>query len=212
MKYDYIVWDFNGTIIDDLQLCRHLLNDLLRKRHLKQISTKRYREVFKFPVIEYYKEVGFDFNLESFDDVSVEFISKYQPRSLKCGYVRHSVATIKKLIKRGYINACISASEKNNLLQQLEHFKIKDLFVDIVAIDNIKGGSKLENALKWREKVGQDKKILMIGDTLHDAEVAKAINADCRLVTIGSHQNKKRLQTSGFKVIRTAKEILKELD
>ena len=212
MKYDYIVWDFNGTIIDDLELCRELLNKMLKDRNLKEVSLIKYRQVFRFPVIEYYKDCGFDFSKESFDDVSVEFINAYQPRSLKCGFVKDSVKTIIECNERGYVNSVISASEKNNLLEQLNHFGIINLFNEIVAIDNIQGGSKLKNAIEWRKKIGEDKKVLMIGDTLHDAEVARAIHADCRLVTIGSHQSKKRLQTSGFKVIRTAKEILKELD
>jgi len=68
-----IIWDWNGTLLDDAEICLEAINIMLKKRHLPELSMERYRDVFTFPVIEYYREVGFDFTLEAWDPVATEF-------------------------------------------------------------------------------------------------------------------------------------------
>ena len=84
MKYKYIFWDFNGTILDDVELCLVLLNDMLKKRNLPLVSKDKYLHIFGFPVIEYYKRAGLTFENESFESMAVDFIDKYQPASYAC--------------------------------------------------------------------------------------------------------------------------------
>ena len=40
MKYDFthLLWDWNGTLLDDLQLCIRLLGDLLASQGLPPVS------------------------------------------------------------------------------------------------------------------------------------------------------------------------------
>ncbi len=212
MKYDYIVWDFNGTILDDLDLCLDILNTMLEKRNLKTVTIEQYRDVFRFPVIDYYKDVGFDFKKESFEVLSKEFVKYYQTASFNCGFCETVIDTI-HTIKNTYniSQIVLSASKKENLDEQLNVLGIKDLFDHVYGISNIYAESKVHIAERFRERVGKDKKILFIGDSTHDAEVADAINADCILVCQG-HQSKKRLLESKHQVVDYASQILKELD
>ena len=46
MKYDYLVLDFNGTIIDDVDLCLNILNHLLEERNYKLES--KFMKEFRF--------------------------------------------------------------------------------------------------------------------------------------------------------------------
>ena len=62
MRYTHIIWDFNGTLFDDVEAGINSVNDMLSERGLKTLEDKEdYRKVFKFPIIEYYKDLGFDF-------------------------------------------------------------------------------------------------------------------------------------------------------
>ena len=36
-KYDYIIWDFNGTLINDVDLCFNILNTMLSNRNIKTV-------------------------------------------------------------------------------------------------------------------------------------------------------------------------------
>ena len=54
---EYIIFDWNGTLIDDAFVFVDILNVLLEKRHLEKIDLKKYRELFCFPIKEFYKKI-----------------------------------------------------------------------------------------------------------------------------------------------------------
>lgn len=55
-----IIWDWNGTLFNDIDICIESINLLLFERGIDQIDKKRYLEVFDFPVRDYYERIGFD--------------------------------------------------------------------------------------------------------------------------------------------------------
>ena len=94
----------------------------------------------------------------------------------------------------------LSASQKNNLLDQVNHFKIGKYFKDVLGIENIYAKSKLEIAKDYFQKNKLDLyETLFIGDTVHDYEIAKELNATCYLMTTG-HQSKEVLSKTGCKL------------
>ena len=50
MRYKHIIWDWNGTLLDDRWLCVEGINQALVKRDLNPITENKYRENFTFPV------------------------------------------------------------------------------------------------------------------------------------------------------------------
>ena len=70
MKYTDIVWDFNGTLLDDIRAGIDAVNEMLARRDLATIqSVEQYRELFCFPIIDYYAKLGFDFEKEDYYSV-----------------------------------------------------------------------------------------------------------------------------------------------
>ena len=67
LKYNHIIWDWNGTLLNDVELCASIMNNLLRNESLSEISLEKYREIFTFPVEEYYKLAGHNFERNSFE-------------------------------------------------------------------------------------------------------------------------------------------------
>ena len=61
-KYNHIIWDWNGTLLNDRWLCVEAINQALNKRNLPMLTEGKYKDVFSFPVEDYYKKVGFDFS------------------------------------------------------------------------------------------------------------------------------------------------------
>ena len=41
--YKYVFFDFNGTILDDVDLCLNLLNEMLSLKGHNPVSKERYR-------------------------------------------------------------------------------------------------------------------------------------------------------------------------
>ena len=189
----YIFWDFNGTILDDAKLCYDILIEMLKEEERKLVTFDEYLMIFGFPIRDYYERV-FDFEKTRFEILAHRFIKRYQPRSLGCKLHEGVVDAIKRCDRLGYVNVLLSASEEINLIEQLEHFQIKDLFKDILGTKNIYAKTKLDVARKYMEVHGIDPKAcMMIGDTLHDAEIAENLGFDIILYTKG-HQHPSRFK------------------
>ena len=207
MNYDIIIWDFNGTLIDDVQLCHNILNIMLSNHQVKNVTLKEYKDKFTFPVIDYYREVGFQVDGDHYHQLSLEFIELYQTSSLTCHLYPHTLSILKKIKEKGYLQVCLSASQIDNLKAQMHHFKIDSYFDYILGLNNIHAKSKIDVGKNWiKDYRFENKKILCIGDSLHDFEVAKALNADCVLMAHG-HISKDRLLNAGCPVLDNFKEL-----
>ena len=66
-RYSHILWDWNGTLLDDAWLCVDVMNSMLTERKLQPLTLQRYRDIFSFPVKDYYLLLGFDFEKEPFE-------------------------------------------------------------------------------------------------------------------------------------------------
>ena len=78
MELNHIIWDWNGTLLDDRWLCVDAINKSLLLRNLPVIDENRYLEIFCFPVEKYYLKLGFDFEKEPFTISGSEFIKNYK--------------------------------------------------------------------------------------------------------------------------------------
>ncbi len=205
----WVFFDFNGTILDDVDLCLELLNDILIKQGSKTLTKEEYKNVFCFPVKKYYELAGVDLKKDSFEDLSQWFIAEYQPASYRCCLFPNLVSTVLELKNRGIKVAVLSASQIDNLIDQLKQFKIYDLFDAVLGLDNIHATSKIEVGKKFIEDNNIDsKEVLFVGDTNHDKEVADAIGAQAVLFS-GGHQSLEVLKKEKTPIIADIKKILK---
>ena len=206
MKYDYLVLDFNGTIIDDVDLCLNILNHLLEERNYKKVSLEEYKHIFTFPIKKYYINAGFDLEKYSFTSISNEFISLYQKASLNCKLYEGINELIDKCNNNEVKGVLLSASQIDSLKEQTDHFGLSEKFEAILGTSTIEAASKVEIGKNYF-KDKQDKKILFVGDTTHDAEVASAIGADALLITHGHQARDILLKANPLKVIDSFKEV-----
>jgi phosphoglycolate phosphatase len=202
-----IIWDWNGTLLDDAEICREAINKMLKVRNLPELSLSTYRDVFTFPVIEYYKEVGFNFDNEEWEPVAMEFISLYLGALPQCGLTPFAAKTLEIFKLKGYRQAIISAMQHDALLKSVSALGIFEYFDYIGGIGDHYGGGKIDNARNYFIQAGlSPEKITLIGDTLHDSQVAAELNCKCILVATG-HQSFHRLQETGLPVITNLSEI-----
>ena len=213
MKYTYVIWDFNGTILDDVQIGIDSLNTLLDRRNLPLVESKEsYKSWFMFPIIEGYKKIGFDFDKESYDDVAAEWVKEYLDREKNASIVPGVIEALEFFKNMGIVQVILSASEISMLKRQLSSLGVSKYFDEIIGLDNIKAAGKTDIAIAWRKEHADDK-LLFIGDTDHDSDVAKAMGADCALVAQG-HQSFEALKkySPDTKVFKNMKELKSYLD
>lgn len=203
-----IIWDWNGTLFNDVDLCVESINYLLSTQQLPQLANKNaYQKVFRFPIIEYYQAIGFDFKECSFNDLAIRYMEYYQPKSLSCSLYEHAKEYLLKYHQKGYEQILLSASKKVYLMKQLNQFTIQHLFTHILALDNIHAYSKTDLALNYiKQNHLSSNELIFIGDSVHDYEVAKAVGSSCILIADG-HEHKDRLKKTDAIVINHIDEL-----
>lgn len=205
-KYTHIVWDFNGTILDDVQTGIDCVNVLLEKRGLKRIPDKEYyRDVFGFPIIDYYSRLGFDFEKEDYHYVAVEWVLLYKKECLKASLNKGVTEALEKIKNFGIPQYILSATETGMLKEQIEYLGIGRYFNEISGLDNIHVGSKTSLGKNWAERV-KPERVLIIGDTSHDYETALCMGADCILYS-GGHMKPGALEKCPCRIINDFSEL-----
>ncbi len=199
-KYTHLIWDFNGTILNDVEADLLCANELLANHGLPTLkSVDAYREVFGFPIIDYYRRVGFDFEKTSYEELAIEWVEIYHRHS-KQAQLYPQVEPILQAVKRlGVPQLILSATHMDMLEAQTEMLGIRSYFSELLALDNIHAHSKTALALAWRERNPQAR-ALFLGDTEHDFDTAQAMGADCILIAAG-HRPKAALEQCGAAVV-----------
>lgn len=207
MSINTIIWDYNGTLLNDIDLCIDVMNGMLRKNGMPLISQQEYQTKFTFPVKDYYSAIGWDFDKISFEDVGHEFIDGYRERLPEAGLFSDVKTTLERIEKKGLSQHILSAMEAGFLLESVKQLGIQEHFISINGINNHLAKGKADIAQQLIDNgVLDPKRSLMIGDTLHDAEIAKAFDMKCILVASG-HHSYERLSESGFPVIKTLSDL-----
>jgi len=206
MRCQHIIWDWNGTLLDDTQAGVNAVNAMLSTRGLPTLDVTVYRELFGFPVKDFYRTVGFRLEEENWDAMAREFHTRFLADTTLRLH-EQALQTLTALQQDGIGQSLLSASEQTILDTMLSDYGVARFFDNICGVDNLYGHSKLElgHALLRRLGLTQDK-VLMIGDSLHDHEVADALGVRCLLVAQG-HQSHTRLAKSGAPVLRSLVEV-----
>jgi len=207
MDINHIVWDWNGTLLNDRNMAVTAINVLLKKHGLKEIDLEEYLKIFSFPVIDYYKRLGFDFDKTPFTVVGTEFIDEYTARMYDVQMHYRAKEVLQYINDSKATQSLLSAAKQQMLDILMKHHDIDKYFEKVVGLDNHYANSKLDAGKKWIEELGLAKsQILFVGDTMHDMEVAKELGANCVLIANG-HAPFARLKESGGRVFHNLVEF-----
>ena len=211
MIYKHIIWDWNGTLLDDRDICVKSINKILSKRDLPLISLEKYMSIFTFPVKNFYKRLNIDLKNDSFSNIGEEFIKYYNSNFKFLKLHTDVIDILSKINNFGISQSILSAAMQEMLDKWVNYHNLTKYFVKIKGADNQDAYGKIEIGNKHFVDLNHDKnEILIIGDTVHDYDLAKEIGIDCILIDHG-HVSRNRLELTGAKVFSGFKEISKYL-
>ncbi len=208
MKYEYVIWDWNGTLFNDVQISIDTMNKMLEvKEYPQRLDTDLYKSIFSFPVVDYYIKVGLDFEKHSFDELAQLFIDLYSEVQDSAELFKSVRDVLKYFNSLGLKQSVISVCEKERLYHQISLFDIEDYFDDVIGTDDNYAVSKADIAKKWfaDHELNPDKAVF-IGDTVHDYEVARAVGCDSILIADG-HQSREVLSVTDAVIINCLSDI-----
>ena len=208
-KIKHIIWDYNGTLLDDAPHCVQTMNGLLTGRNLPVLTLEKYKEVFDFPVKNYYRTIGFNFDEEPFEKIGLEFIEKYNDGITKLKLMHHAVKSLQKYKALGIQQYILSARNEKLLISELKHFRIEKYFDKIAGLNNHYANGKIEIAEKLLSEINSPPETcLLVGDTVHDCRVAEEIGIASVLLSSG-HHSKKRLSQCDTLILNNLSELKK---
>jgi phosphoglycolate phosphatase len=206
-KYKYVIWDWNGTLLNDVDVAINTINKLLKRRNLKLVDYNTYRNIFGFPVKDYYKAIGFDFSIEPFEKLADEFIIEFNS-SEKLKLFEDTKKVLSIIENHGIGQLILSAAHEKDLINLIDKFRIKKYFARIVGLTNYSAESKVSRGRQMVLDLMIDtNNLVLIGDTIHDYEVANEIGCDCILIS-GGHQSHRRLEKLNVNVVKSLANIV----
>ena len=211
LRIKHIVWDWNGTLIDDVSLCVNILNELLADYELPEISIEFYRSNFSFPVSEFYKRISLPYNGDEFSRISHSFISKYRQKWTTCSLQPNVIKILDFLNKLGLQQSVLSAGNQIDVNKFVNHFELDGYLSQTLGTDNIKAEGKIQLGHKFFSASSLEaEQILLVGDTLHDLEVGNHIGCRTLLYSKG-HNSKLLISNNNANVIDDLMEIVEYL-
>lgn len=195
-----ILWDWNGTLLADVPLVVHVDNLVFAAHGYPPITQEQYRRVFRFPVRDFYRDLGV--GDDAFDAVARAFSAGYTAHFDECALRPDAAETVRRFHLAGYRQVIISASQVDQLREQVARFPALDgMFDEILGLGDVYAASKVSLARDYLARSGMiPADAVFLGDTSHDAEVASAIGCRCLLIS-GGHQLDEALAATGAQVL-----------
>jgi phosphoglycolate phosphatase len=198
---DHVIWDWNGTLLNDVPHAVDTINLLLGQRGLPLMNIERYREIFSFPIRRYYEALGFDLQAEAFADLCDQFMDHFLAKVGECALAPGSRELLGQIKASGRKQSVLSATEQVSLLGMMSQFGLSHYFDFVFGIADRLAFSKVQRGHDlMRESGVPATRTLLIGDTDHDLEVGHALGISVLLVTHG-HQSAERLKRLHHDVI-----------
>lgn len=205
----YVIFDFNGTVLDDKMVGLKAENECIKKYlNRDPMDLDEYLHKFTFPVKEYYERVGFKWDEGyTYEEVGDMWFANYCKFKDEYKVFDGVVDILKDNHNKGLKNILLSASSLVELKKQLDELEIAEYFDEVLGIDNIYAESKVGIAMEWIKDKNPDD-CMFIGDSLHDLDTARAMGIkNCVLVANG-HQAKDVLLQEYDNVVDDIKEVV----
>ncbi len=198
----HVLWDWNGTLLNDTRLVWDIGNVQLRQHGLKQLGFEEFQVTFTHPVRDFYVKMGYDLSRLSFSDLAEAFHTFYTSRTHEIALHHDVLPCLKRLKQQGFTQSVLSAYPHDRLLSVLKKFEVLEHLTEALGLGDSLGHGKVEVGKSWltRSQLNPNE-VVVIGDTTHDFEVAQALNVECILVARG-FQSAATLQACGVPVVR----------
>jgi phosphoglycolate phosphatase-like HAD superfamily hydrolase len=203
----HIVWDWNGTLLDDLEIVVDAVNAGLAAVGWDRISVHDYRTHYTRPVRTFYERLaGRDVHDDEWRTIDRRFHDVYQDRTPQLA--RDATDALRMHAETGRSQSLLSMYPHADLIPLVEALAIADHFERIDGLRGESGGVKAASLRAHLEGLSARGSVVVIGDTPDDLFAASASGVGCVLYDGGSH-HRADLESHGVPVASTLVEAVK---
>lgn len=197
----HIIWDWNGTLLNDAHLSLDITNRHMRENGLTEITLDQYRDIFTLPVEDFYRRVEFDFQRTPLTVLQRSFHDEYESRRREVSLHDGIERILEDLTSKNVSHSILSMHPAAMLMEMVSELDLHGRFTEIVGADDHFGRSKVAAGKLWMNETQREgPSTVMVGDTTHDFEVARELDVGCILVAHG-YQSAKVLLKCGVPVV-----------
>ena len=200
MACAHIIWDFNGTLLNDLPAAMAAVTDMLRLRGGPDMTAEWYYSLVEMPIIRFYQKIPLLADVP-FDTITREFNDGYARHGNRITLGPGARPVLGTLRAAGVQQTILSSFQQRLIEGWIEHFGVGYYFDTVLGADDLRSESKIDRARSWAEAISLDRdSAVLVGDTIHDWEAAQALGVRCVLVSYG-HQSRRQLAACGVPII-----------
>ena len=169
---DVVCWDWNGTLLDDTAGAMTAMNVVLAEHGLPVLAdVDVYRRVFGFPVQAFYARLGV--TPADFRAAAGRYLELFAASVRHAPLHPDARSTLAAIGQLGVAQVLISATVPDVLEQQMAPHAIGGHFQQVLGITDAYAPSKADVVARWLRSSGHEpRRVVMVGDTNHDEEIA----------------------------------------
>ncbi|MFE2556800.1 HAD family hydrolase [Streptomyces sp. NPDC059352] len=210
LRGKHLVWDWNGTLLDDTSAVIGATNAAFAEIGLEPITLERYRELYTVPVPKFYERLMGRLPTDAeWIVMDGAFHRHYRPRAEGCGLTLGAAELLAARQDSGFTQSLLSLAPHAELIPLVRRHGIAERFVrmDGRVGDSTDGKSgHMVRHLAALSDVPADR-VVVIGDAADDAVAAAHVGAKAVLYTGGSH-SRASLERVGVPVVDSLTEAV----
>lgn len=205
----HLVWDWNGTLLDDLPVVIDAVNRALRPFGLNPITVGVYRDHYTRPVRRFYDRLfGREVSDEEWLRLNTSFHEKYFELAGRVDLAPGARNAMDTLKEAGWTQSLLSMSPQDWLEQIVDRLGLTDLFEIVDGLSGPTGGVKAGHLDAHLETLGiAGNGVVVVGDTPDDVAAARHVGARAILFHGGSHHIDV-LEAEGVPIAETIEEAV----
>lgn len=206
----HLVWDWNGTLLDDISAVIGATNAAFAEIGLEPITLARYQELYCVPIPRFYERLMGRLPTDAEWVVMDEaFHRHYTERRVACGLTQGVEELLLEWQSGGRSQSLLSMYGHEQLLPVVRGYGIERHFIRIDGRTGPSGGSKAAHMNRHVAALGgvASDRVVVIGDAVDDAVAAAHVGARAVLYTGGSH-SRASLEQAGVPVVDTLEEAV----
>ncbi|MET9510516.1 HAD family hydrolase [Streptomyces flavidovirens] len=206
----HLVWDWNGTLLDDISAVIGATNAAFAEIGIEPITLARYRELYCVPIPRFYERLMGRLPTDAEWLVMDEaFHRHYTELRVVCALAHGVEELLVEWQTAGRSQSLLSMYGHEQLLPVVRQYGIERHFVRVDGRTGPSGGSKAAHMARHVAALGgvTPERVVVIGDAVDDAVAAAHVGARAVLYTGGSH-SRTSLEPAGVPVVDTLAEAV----
>ena len=208
----HVIWDWNGTLFDDLHIVVESVNASLAELGAPPIDADGYRDHYTRPVHLFYERLlNRELIADEWKRIDATFHDSYREALPRDDLALDALDALNTVVERGWRQSILSMWWHEELVPFVEERGVDRFMQRVDGNRHDAGETKQIHLERHLEALGITERgadaFLVVGDALDDAQAAIAAGVPCVLYDSGSH-HRAELEAAGVPVVESLRTAL----